>query len=319
MFNNQCSSIIELQQIKDDRHKNTLRERIDSVRNSASGGTRLYGALRSVLSSLAQGNSPNIEETWIICLTDGESQDSSDLIKKELQESSDNLHIVIIGVNLNARLHQEMTDVTKKYGESSATKGFFLPTAAQLSTIDDAFSQVAASIPVSQTFELDGILNDAECVDYIRNHIPDFVPEHDKLLQKFFVEFMYRRVKVFDENKDFNFNEKHERLGSSLMEIMLKEVEQFLVTEQNKDWHACNHHQLIYDFSKESPEFRLICTSPDLIESEIRKKLESLELQGFHIPSRAELQRIKTLYKYLSQVRSIEITWSHFYLLELFL
>lgn len=306
LFDHNVHEVVPLQLVQSDTQKANLRQNIDLVRHSADGGTSMYTALKHVLVSLENETEKDIAETWIITLTDGASADNPSVMIKELQRSSEDTHVVIIGVNLSSRLHQQMNDVTKKYGnESSNTKGFFLPTTAHLSAIDDAFARVAASIPVSQTFELDGELNDVDCIDYINKYVPTNVPMHNKLLRKFFVEFMYRRVKVFDENEDFNYNEKHDRLGSSLIEVMLEEVQQFLSANQDKNWSEDNHHQLIYDFSGDSPQFRLICTSPDQIPPDVREKLEELDLPGFRIPTTNELQKMETLYLYLSQSLNI--------------
>ena len=78
----------------------------------------------------------------------------------------------------------------------------------------------------------------------------------DMLGRKFWIESLYRRVKVFDNNKHFNYNETHDALGSSLMEVMLSEAERLMSANHNKNWKDSNHEQPIYDFTKpDTPEF----------------------------------------------------------------
>lgn len=68
------------------------------------------------------------------------------------------------------------------------------------------FNIVANMIPVSQTFDMDGLFSDAACHYYIGKYLPKFVDRTDMMLTRFWIEFLYRRVKVFDENKEFNYN-----------------------------------------------------------------------------------------------------------------
>ena len=271
----------------------------------------MYTALSKALLSIDQVGYES--ETWIICLTDGESDDSSSIIKSRLRSSSDHLHIILIGVNLRASLHKPMQDLCNKFtsGCNPKTKGFFIPTVAEAGAINEAFHKAANSIPVSQTFEMDGKLTDRECRLLIKKHLPHFVAEDDMLLQSFWIKFLFRRVKVFDENEHFNYNETHDELGSSLMETMLSEVEQFLREDQVQSWSGKNHHQLIYDFTnKTAPEFRLVCTSPEQMDAETRSKYERLDLPGFVIPSSQDLEQRSTLDRFLSQALNVPLSTS---------
>ena len=92
------------------------------------------------------------------------------------------------------------------------------------------------------------------------------------------------------------------------MKIMLDEAEQLLSRKHNKSWKNSNHEQLIYDFTNVgAPEFRLICTAPDLMPEQTRLKYTSLNLPGFHIPKDVELNRRETLDRYLSQAMDIPL------------
>lgn len=204
-----------------------------------------------------------------------------------------------------------MRNLCDKYRQprSPSNKGFFLRTSADMSAIEDAFRQVAARIPVSQTFELDGTMSDEECRAKLEEHRPDFISPENKLLCSFWVNFLFRRISVFDQNEDFNYNEKYEHLGSSLMEVMLSESEQLLKRVQNSSWSSSNHSQLIYDFSQEdSPRFGLICTSPEKLDADKKERFNRLDLPGFKIPTTSELRKRETLDRYLSQALGIRLT-----------
>ena len=114
-------------------------------------------------------------------------------------------------------------------------------------------------------------------------------------------------MKVLDNNHDFNYNQKNDKLGSCLMKAMLGEVSRFLENDHTKNWVESNYHQLIYDFTNGQPEFRLICTSPDLLDKSTREEYEELDLPGFHIPSTNDLCLPITLHRYLSQALHVPL------------
>ena len=264
----------------------------------------MYSALNNVVSSV-NGLQSISAETWVVCLTDGESSDGPNSCMNEIQHSATNLHIIVIGVGLSSSLYPSMENLCSKYlPRTKTTKGFFIPTSSDISAIQGAFQKVASRIPVSQTFELDGSVSDDECRNLIQKYRPKGL-EENMLLQQFWVRFLYRRVKVMDENEDFNFNEEYDELGSSLMETMLAEAERLILCNQKLSWSEVNYPQLIYDFSEGKPLFRLICTAPEKLDLESRKRFESLNLPGFYIPTTAELEERQTLDRYLSQAMGL--------------
>eukprot|EP00978_Attheya_sp_CCMP212_P019243 scaffold53665_cov59-Attheya_sp.AAC.6 len=284
---------------------------LNQIRTSACecGGTNMYSALSHALQTLS--NEAAIDDDfWLICLTDGQSADSIHLVHQQLQQSPSNLHMVLIGIDLSSGLHGDMNDLCSKFNSDQVDpkKSFFVPTTAGVGGIENAFACVGAAIPVSQTFALDGHLSDSDCMELMEIFLPPYISKDNKLLQTFWVQFLYRRVKVFDENEDFNYNEQHEDMGGSLMETMLSEVHVMLEQDQNRSWSCCNHSQLIYDFStKGKPEFRLICTSPEDMNPGKRIKLESLDLPGFVIPTSDDLLQRSTLDRFISQAMSIPL------------
>ena len=270
------------------------------------GGTSMFPALRDALLRLQRPR--NTHDSWIVCLTDGASDiHSREQFREDLCASPSNLHMMIIGINLYAQYQDYLRQMCAKFGAMD-TQGTFIPSDANVKAMTDAFKTVAARIPVSQTFELDGALTNEDCQTLIDEYLPIFVHNKDMMRKKFWIKFLYRRVKVFDGNEHFNYNETHDHLGSSLMSIMLFEASQLLSTKHNRNWKESNHEQLIYDFTKpDAPEFRLICTAPDLMTKESIDRYTSLDLPGFFIPTSEQLKSRERLDSYLSQALNVPL------------
>ena len=267
----------------------------------------MFAALQHAFALI--GDAQDSIETWVVCLTDGASPDSDALVRPYLELSPENVHLIIVGVNLHPSLESHMRHVCNKYGRrEEECKGSFVHSDADISSMNAAFDAVSRSIPVSQTFELDGAVSDKQCRRLLDMYAPEFVDRQDMLLMMFWVQFIYRRVKVFDENESFNYNEKHDCLGSTLMRAMLGEVERLISNNQSRDWIGTDHTQLIYDFTcRDAPEFRLVCTAPDGMDATTRLRLEELDLPGFSIPTNHDLQQRTTLDRYLAQALSLTL------------
>ena len=298
--------MIQLQHLSNEKDLGRVRNELLQYQTNE-GGTSLYSALLASLDALCQHENA-VDSTWIVCLTDGVSDNNHiHELQSKIKRSSPNLHLIIVGVNLQPNYEQQMRALCQKY-ETNDTQGLFVASEADVGSLNKAFGHVAARIPVSQTFELDGILTDDDCRNWMKRYLPDFVVENDMLSQKFWVEFLFRRIKVFDQNHDFNYNETYDNLGSSLMKIMLYEGEELLSKRQNKCWKESNHEQLVYDFSTpDAPEFRLICTAPDKMEEDAKRRYTSLNLPGFFIPSTTDLRKRETLDRFLSQAIGIPL------------
>ena len=110
---------------------------------------------------------------------------------------------------------------------------------------------------------------------------------------------------MLDSNHSFNFNQSIPNLGECLMRIMIDEVERLLSNHQETDWLDKNFAQLVYDFSiPDSPRFRLLCTSPRLMDSSHREEYERC---GFEIPTESALSRRETLDHIISQALNIPL------------
>ena len=248
--------------------------------------------------------------SWIICLTDGESEDESrEALENNLRATRGDIQLVVVGVSLQANYEDYIRLLCTKLGNERNNN--FIRTNSDREAIDRAFNAVANMIPVSQTFDLDGALNDTACHSYINKYLPNFVDREDMMLTRFWIEFLYRRVKVFDENDDFNYNETYDRLGSTLMTLMIQEVERLLSPDHNANWSERSVMQVIYDFHDlQSPKFRLLATAPELMDPETRSRLEELRLPGFFIPENREINKRDTLDRYLSQALKVPLNES---------
>ena len=244
-----------------------------------------------------------------MCLTDGQSADSDDFVRPYLQQSRRDIHLVVVGVNLTEQLESQMQLLCTKYGTATQPcKGFYVRSEISIASMNAAFDIISSRIPVSRTFELDGAPTDDECLHFLNKYASTSVHPEDMLLMTFWVRFIYRRVKVFDENESFNYNESHDELGSTLMTIMLEEVHRLISNSLSRDWNADDHTQLIYDFTRnDAPEFRLVCTAPDDMDESKRRALEDLDLPGFSVPTNRDLQQRRTLDRFLSQALNLPL------------
>jgi hypothetical protein len=307
MFDDTTDVVIPLQEVSDDATKNRLRAQLHRVREGGGGGTDMY---QSLLQSMPLRDS----NTWMVCLTDGYSADSSNFsraqLRQRLLDSSDSLRIILIGVNLQPAVEQEMRNLCGKYTGSES--GCFIRSGGTLEALNESFDVVSRRIPVSETFELyDGVLSDDDSRFFIREYTKDFLADDDLLMQKFWLRFLYRRVSVFDMNQEFNENVTNDTLGSTLMATMLEEARRLLSQNQSCDWIKENHAQLIYDFVEPSnPQFRLVCTAPDLLDPDLKARYEALNLPGFRIPTTQELSERSTLHKFLSQALGVPLETS---------
>ncbi|KAJ8607696.1 hypothetical protein CTAYLR_007308 [Chrysophaeum taylorii] len=171
------------------------------------------------------------------------------------------------------------------------SRGSYIPTtSADIESLNNAFSTAAAMLPVSQTFDLD-------------EYMPPHVVAGGKLLQKHWISYLHRRVKVFDESPEFNYNESHDHLGSTLMRTMLEEISVGLNENFRRTWRNEDHKQLIYDMTgPDGPTFGLISSAPDLVDPKTRAEFEAL---GFDIPM--EVRSRAVLDTYLSRAMGIPL------------
>ena len=304
LFDHMIDFKIPPQQIGSENELLNMREKLDQSR-TIGGGTSMYSALHYSLQVLSE-NELKVDSTWVVCLTDGISDNKEfNELRRSLLLSSPTLHLILIGVNLDRNYSQQMRNLCSKF-EANDDKGVFLETQAEVESLNHAFDEVASRIPVSETFERDGTLSDDECRKLMKKYLPECA--NSMMTAKFWIEFLYRRVKVFDYNDSFNFNESYDHLGSSLMRIMLDEAEQLLSRRHKKRWNESNHDQLIYDFTEpDSPQFRLICTAPDLMTESEKQRYETLDLPGFFIPTSCQLKERKILDRFLSQALGIPL------------
>jgi len=306
-----CGSVdyyLPITRITNLHHKNEIAQHLRNARIGRWGGTQMYPALNEALTLIERHLSHSAHGcSWIVCLTDGESEeDGREAFENKIQVTGTDIQLVIVGVSLPSRYEGYIRRLCMKFGNEENSN--FIPTTSDREAISRAFNRVANMIPVSQTFDLDGRLDDTTCRIYVEKYLPTFVNREDMMLIRVWIEFLYRRVKVFDENDDFNYNETYDELGSTLMTLMLQEVERLLKPDQSADQTDKCIIQVIYDFHDvTSPKFRLLATAPELIDPETRSCLVKLKLPGFFLPDIREINNRDTLDRYLSQALKVPL------------
>lgn len=278
-----------------------VRKTASDTRNIQGGGTDMYSAVCEAI-ALAQRTEISGEH-WLFCLTDGVSSTNSKFEATASLLQAERLHVVVIGVALQQSLVPEMAALSRPRADS---KGRYIPCGESAAALADAFAEAASLLPVSQTFDLDGSLTDGDCREWLDRYMPKHVAaQRGNLLRQFWVSYLHRRVRSLDDSPEFNFNRELEGLGSTLMEVMLLEVDSALREGQERSWRTEAHRQLIYDFSQpDGPKFGILCTSPELIDPQSREQLSSL---GFSLPSSTELATRECLDEYLARALSLTL------------
>lgn len=292
--------------VRSDEHKAELRSMLNEVRDDIpiGGGTRMFSALSRVLENVERGQPVS---TYVVCLTDGDTSDTDEQLREQLRQSRNNIHLCVIGINLFEHYEDRMRLLCRKYSNTRRTKGFYVGSESTTESMSRAFQRVANAIPVSQTFDLLGAPTDDECRSLIDRHAPQESKNNMQLLN-FWISFLYRRISVLDKNHAFNYNQTKENLGAILFNLMKSEVKRLLENNQERDWLETNYSQLIYDFSDpERPEFRLLCTSPKMMDTALKEEYQELNLPGFIIPTESMLNKRSTLDKLVSQAMGIPL------------
>jgi uncharacterized protein YegL len=304
-FESRPSVVVPLTTL-DAAQRPSIRETINRCRH-VEGGTQLYAALSVVLDCIVQSrhHDGNENESWIVCLTDGCSSGHPGEVLPNLRRELD-VNLIIIGVSLARDYVPTMRELCECHGAEG--KGQYIASGSEVASLNDAFATAAQLLPVSEMVTFADISDD-DCRALLHKHMPAKISNPKTggmLLQRYWVQYLHRRILVFDESPDFNYNEKYDSLGGTLMETMLEEVGRALQDDHRKCWKAEAHQQLVYDFSaEEGPTFGLICTAPDKMLPATRRKYTALD---FEIPTMLELHERSVLHKFLSKAMGIKLS-----------
>jgi hypothetical protein len=169
-------------------------------------------------------------------------------------------------------------------------------------------------------FSTDPRVPDTECKRLLQKYMSDHV-KSTKITQKLFIQYMKRRCTFLDNFPGFNYNTGYgeyiivdgkrqrtdtHRLGSTLMQTMLKEVTDFCDPSIKESWSQKAHQQLIYDFADGGGSLGLICLLPD--NPELQAEKERFKKIGVEIPSLDDLYSRAVLDKYLSRALGVPLS-----------
>ena len=173
---------------------------------------------------------------------------------------------------------------------------------------------------VKVSFSTEKDLDQAKCHQLLDRYMQPHVKER-KILQKLFVRYMLRRCGVLEHLPYFTFNtgtgitfdvgtEKKvitntKYLGSTLMKIMIFEVNQFCDPSYKENWEKVEHQQLIYNTSGGGHTIKFLSLHPEKLSQEVRSDFNTL---GINIPTHVDLGTRKKLEELLAHALSIEST-----------
>ena len=140
-----------------------------------------------------------------------------------------------------------------------------------------------------------------------------------KILQRLFICYMLRRCEVLEQLPYFNVNTGTELTSdtvtekkivtnvklwcSTLMKIMIFEVNQFCDPSYKEDWEMSEHHQFIYNTSGVGNTIKYLSSHPEKLSPDFRVDLNTL---GINIPTHTDLCTRKKLEELLAHALSFE-------------
>ena len=169
------------------------------------------------------------------------------------------------------------------------------------------------------SFSKEADLDDDKCHQLLHRYMQPHVKSR-KILQKLFIRYMLRRCEVLEHLPHFNINTGTEltfdpvtykkvitntkHLGSTLMKIMIFEVNQFCDPSYKEDWEMSEHQQFIYNTSGGGGNtIKYLSLHPERMSPDLRFDLSTL---GINIPTHKDLGARKKLEELLAHALSFE-------------
>jgi hypothetical protein len=106
----------------------------------------MYTALIEALKCIKQHVHPSTHRwSWIVCLTDGESEDDDRLVlENNLRSTRPEIQLVIVGVSLRSNYEDYIRRLCMKLGNERNNN--FIPTSSDREAINRAFNTVVPDI-----------------------------------------------------------------------------------------------------------------------------------------------------------------------------
>ena len=168
------------------------------------------------------------------------------------------------------------------------------------------------------SFSTEADLDDYRCHQLLDRYMQSHVKIR-KVIQRLFIRYMLRRCEVLEHLPYFNVNTgtgltfdtvtdkkvitNTRLLGSTLMKIMIFEVNQFCNPSYKEDWEMSEHQQFIYNTSGGGYTIKYLSLHPERISPDLRVDLNTL---GINIPTHTDLGARKKLEELLAHALSFE-------------
>ena len=167
-------------------------------------------------------------------------------------------------------------------------------------------------------FSKEADLDDDRCHQLLHRYMQPHVKSR-KILQRLFIRYMLRRCEVLEQLPYFNVNTGTELTPdtvtdkkiltnvklwcSTLIRIMIFEVNQFCDPSYKEDWEMSEHQQFIYNTSGGGNTIKFLSLHPERMSRDLRVDLNTL---GINIPTHTDLGTRKKLEELLAHALSLE-------------
>eukprot|EP00981_Chlorochromonas_danica_P015301 scaffold11566_cov156-Ochromonas_danica.AAC.1 len=317
IFNGEINAQVKINQWSS-AHRSQMEE---TLRNSrADGFTNLWMAVKSGIEDLTkiQNGIPK----WLVVLTDGASQDQSQIVEEILRTPAGSaIKFIFITIGLHDSNKQPIQNTCMRQ------KGDVIISIDQGSrdAIHQAWTEVGELLTVSQQIEKqEESISDEKSWQLLRKYMKLDEEHHrhwTRLHMTFWIRYMRRRCDILASSETFNKNRSSPKFGSTTMSIMLDEVERALANDHHIEWHDVMHEQMIYrkaitlvdgqptyDYKWSILASNSDNTNPDWLA---RKAL--LSSLGMHVPTKEDLRREdrKVLDSYLGHGLGVPLDGAH--------
>eukprot|EP00981_Chlorochromonas_danica_P006553 scaffold1431_cov167-Ochromonas_danica.AAC.13 len=295
IFNGEINAHVNINQWSS-AHRSQMEETLRKSR--AAGGTNMWKAVESGIKSLISIQNRNPK--WLVVLTDGASQDQSQIVDSILRTAAGSvMKFIFITIGLHDSYKQPIQNTCMRQ------KGDVIISIDQGSrdAIHQAWTEVGELLTVSQQIEKQGeSISDEKSWRLLKKYMKLDEEHHrrwTRLHMTFWIRYMRRRCDILASSETFNKNRSFPKFGSTTMSIMLEEVERALANDHHVEWHDVMHEQMIYRKALTVVDgqptydykWSILASNSDNKNADWLARKALLSSLGMHVPTVEDLRR----------------------------